>query len=136
MEPTNPSYARNGTNAKLVWDYSVGDKQKELQGIVFSVEIAGAFRRMLVQEKGDGPVSEHDKIPSVYKGRVGMKGNATLVIKNVSPQDRRLFQCDLLPVSGQIQKSMVQLIVTGRLINYLDYSSCNAYHTFVSWCLT
>ena len=120
LKPPSPSYARNGTDAKLVWDYSVDDKQKELQGILFSVETGGAFKRMLVQMK-NGTVVEHPAIPSEYTGRVGMKGNATLVISNVSPQDSRLFKCQLMPESGQgqIQESVVELIVTGKLMNYV-----------------
>lgn len=113
--PLSPSYARNGTDAKLMWDYSVDDKQKELAGILFSVEIGGVFTRMLVQQK-DGTVVVHPEIPSGYTGRLGMKGNATLVISNVSPRDSRLFKCQLIPESGQaqIQESVVELIVTGK----------------------
>ena len=33
LEPSNTRYARNGTLAKLVWDYSV-DNQAELPGII------------------------------------------------------------------------------------------------------
>lgn len=115
LEPANPSYARNGSSAKLVWDYSVDDKQKELQGILFSVEVRGIFTRMLVQLK-NGTVVEHPAIPSAYKGRVRNEGNATLVIENVSPQDSRVFRCELSPESGQIQTSGVQLIVTGAYL--------------------
>lgn len=118
LKPPSPSYTRNGTDAELVWDYSVDDKQKELQGILFSVEIGGVFKRMLVQMK-NGTVVEHPAIPSEYTGRVGMKGNATLVISNVSPQDGTFFKCQLVPKSGQIQESVVELIVTGKLINYI-----------------
>jgi len=120
LKPPSPSYATNGTDAKLAWDYSVDDKQKELQGILFNVEIGGVFKRMLVLMK-NGTVVEHPAIPSEYTGRVGVKGNATLVISNVSPQDGTFFKCQLVPESGQgqIQESVVELIVTGKLINYI-----------------
>ena len=115
LEPPDPSYARNGSNAKLVWDYSVDNKQKELKGISFSVDGSSGFLQMLVQVK-DGSVVEHPSIPSVYKGRVRMEGNASLVIENVSPQDSNRFRCELIPETGQgvIHRSTVQLIVTGN----------------------
>lgn len=114
-EPSDPSYARKGSNAKLVWDYSVDDKQKELKGIVYSVLVSnGPFVEMLVKFK-NGTVVEHSQIPAAYKGRVRIEGNASLVIENVSSRDNTRFGCALIPESGQgtIQESKVQLIVIG-----------------------
>ena len=115
MKPPSPTYARNGTDAQLVWNYSVDDKEKELEGIIFSVNTINGFKRMLVQQK-DGTVVQHGNIPPKYKGRVTMKGNATLVISNLSPQDSSTFNCELIPEDGQgqIQQSIVELIVTRK----------------------
>ena len=83
LEPSDPSYARKGSNAKLAWDYSVDDKQKELKGIVYSVLVSnGPFVRMLVKFK-NGTIVEHSQIPAAYKGRVRIEGNASLVIDKV-----------------------------------------------------
>ena len=115
MEPSDPSYARKGSNAKLEWDYSVDDKQKELQGIVYSVLVSGGhYVSMLLQFK-NGTVVEHPQIPAAYKGRVRIEGSASLIIANVSPQDNTRFQCRLSaePGAGQDLVSIVQLIVSG-----------------------
>ena len=112
LEPPNPSYAGNGSNAKLVWDYSV-DNQAELLGIIYSVkEPSGTFTGMLVKLT-DGSVRNHLSIPAAYKGRVRIEGRASLVVENVTPQDNTEFKCALVPNSGRDLESKVQLIVTG-----------------------
>ena len=110
MKPPDPSYARNGSNAKLVWDYSV-DKQGELAGVIFSVLYKSAYKKILVKQ--NGIVVNPSETPFAYKGRVTMEGNASLVIKNVTPQDNTKFKCEIVPVSGQTIEDTVQLIVTG-----------------------
>ena len=112
LEPPDPSYARNGSNTKMMWDYSV-DNQAELLGIIFSVKgPSGAFIEMLVKSM-DGRVADHQSIPTVYKGRVKIEGRATLVIENVTPEDNKNFKCALVPKAGKDLESSVQLIVTG-----------------------
>ena len=114
MEPPNPSYARNGSNAKLVWDYSV-DNQAELLGIIYSVKElkpSGVFVGMLIKSM-DNIVTDHSSIPAAYKGRVRIDGRASLVIENVTAQDNTEFKCALAPNSGIDLESTVQLIVTG-----------------------
>ncbi|KAL9964747.1 hypothetical protein ACROYT_G028428 [Oculina patagonica] len=135
LEPSDPSYARKGSDARLVWDYSVDDRQKELQGIVFSVLVStGLFVEMLVQFK-NGTVVEHSQLPAAYKGRVRMEGNASLIIENISAQDNTRFLCRLSaePGAGQDHVSIVQLIVTELPVisplsingSYIEGSSVN-----------
>ena len=113
MEPPNPSYAGNGSNAKLVWDYTV-DNPAELLGIIYSVKGSnGAFSGMLVKSV-DGSVADHQNIPTAYKGRVRIEGRASLVVENVTPRDNTEFKCALVPKSGTDLESKVKLIVTGR----------------------
>ena len=116
LAPPNPSYARNGSNATLVWDYSVDDKQAELRRIIYSVQYRGAFRWMLIKQN-DGNVVEYPYIPLAYRGRVRIEGNASLVIENVSPVDNALFQCKLVANLVSDLVSTVQLIVTGTYCN-------------------
>ena len=112
LEPPNPSYVLNESNAKLVWDYSV-DNQAELLGIIYSVkEPSGAFAGMLVKLT-NGSVIDHQSIPAAYKGRVRIEGRASLVIDNVTPQENTEFKCALVPNSGRDLESKVQLIVKG-----------------------
>ena len=112
LEPSDPSYARNGSNAKMMWDYSV-DNPAELLGIIYSVKGPnGAFTDMLVKSM-DGSVVDHSNIPTAYKGRVRIEGRATLVIENVTPQENTEFKCALVRNSGLDVQSTVQLVVTG-----------------------
>ena len=113
-EPPNPSYARNGSNAKLVWDYSVDNKQAELEGIRYSVESDGKFNVILLLTN-NGTVLNLPNIPAAYNGRVRIEGRASLVIENITLQDNTQFKCTLVTKygAGRDSVSIVQLIVTG-----------------------
>lgn len=112
MSPSNPTYVNNGSTARLMWDYS--DSNNELQAIIFSVKMDGIgekeFKRMMVKQ--NGVVQEHKALPPVYKGRVRIEGNATLVIEKITSQDNTEFRCELLGSKGD-RRSLVQLIVAG-----------------------
>ena len=131
LEPPNPSYARNGSNAKLVWDYSVDDKQKELKVIRYSVQISGGAFTVLLAQRTGGTAVENPNIPPAYKGRVRIEGNASLIIENVTPRDNTRFLCELIPKSGQglIQVSVVQLVITGKFILVND-GCCMSTHEY------
>ena len=109
QEPSNPSYFNNGSDAKLVWDYT--DPHNEIQVIIYSVLVNGAFVRMMVNNSHG--VQEHPNIPPSYKGRVKIEGRATLVIKNVNPGDNTKFTCEMRGSLLQTVQSIVQLIVEG-----------------------
>jgi len=122
LKPPNPSYARNGSNAKLVWDYSV-DNQAELNGIIYSVQVPGAasFTNMLGLQN-DGTVITFSSIPNEYKGRVRIEGRASLVIENITSQDNSArFMCTLVAKAGAGRDivRVVQLIVTGMYYSFV-----------------
>ena len=104
-KPDNPSYVRNGSTAKLVWEYS--DPQKQLRAIIFRVLDGVKFAVLLVEQ--NGVIKNHREIPAAYQGRVKKEGNATLIIENISPRDNTEFNCQLLPG----EESRIQLIVAG-----------------------
>ena len=83
QEPSNPSYFNIGSDANLVWDYA--DPHNEIQFIVYSVVVDNKFANLIVNDSQG--VRENPNIPSLYKGRVEIKGRATLVIKNINPRD-------------------------------------------------
>ena len=114
-EPPNPSYTRKESNATLVWDYSVDNPQAELQGIIFSVQVAGGSFTNMLGLPYNGTVTIFRTIPSAYKGRVRIDATASLVIENVTLQDNTAFKCTLVatPGAGLDVMSIVQLIVTG-----------------------
>ena len=114
QEPSNPSYFNNGSDANLVWDYE--DPHNKIQNIIYSVHVGGKFVRAMVN--GSHSVQEHPDIPPSYKGRVKIEGKATLVIKNIRPEDNTKFKCGLFgSFVGEIQNT-VQLIVAGMYCRY------------------
>ena len=109
QEPSNPSYFNNGSDAKLVWDYT--DPHNEIQVIIYSVLVNGAFVRMMVNSSHG--VQEHPNIPPSYKGRVKIEGRDSLVIKNINPEDNTRFKCEVRGSFFYSVESTVQLIVAG-----------------------
>ena len=114
LEPPDPSYVRNGRNARLVWDYSV-DNQADLDGIIYSVQVSGGYFSNMLGLQSDGTVVNFPSTPNKYKGRVRIEGRASLVIENITSQDNTSFMCTLVakPGAGSDVRSQVQLIVTG-----------------------
>ena len=114
QEPSNPSYFNNGSDAKLVWDYT--DPHNDIQDILYEVQVNGAFVKMMV--KNSLGVQEHPSIPPSYKGRVKIEGRATLVIKNINPRDNTKFHCEVIGSFSYLVQSTVQLIVAGKYYRY------------------
>ena len=109
QKPSNPSYFNNGSDAKLVWDYT--DPHNNVQNTMYSFLDDGTYFRMIFRDSTG--VKEHPKIPQSYKGRVKIEGRATLVIKNINPRDNTEFKCILTGrFVGNIEHA-VQLIVAG-----------------------
>ena len=109
QEPSNPSYFNNGSDANLVWDYT--DPHNKILGIIYSVLVNGRFVEMMVNDSRGA--QEHPSIPPSYKGRVKIEGRATLVIKNINPEDNTKFRCELIGSFINIFQSTMQLIVAG-----------------------
>ena len=109
QEPSNPSYFNNGSDAKLVWDYT--DPQNKIQSIIYSVLVSGAFVRMMVNSSHS--VQEHPNIPPSYKGRVKIEGKAILVIKNINPGDNTEFRCEMRGSFIKKFESTIKLLVAG-----------------------
>ena len=114
QEPSNPSYFNNGSDAKLVWDYT--DPQNKIQYITYSVLVNKVFREMMVNDSHG--VQYHPTIPSLYKERVKIEGRATLVIKNINPGDNTKFLCEVIGSFSYLVQSTVQLIVAGKYYRY------------------
>ena len=109
QEPSNPSYFNNGSDANLVWDYT--DPHNKIQYITYSVLVGSAFVKMMVNDSRG--VRVHPEIPLSYKGRVKIKGRATLVINNIYPGDNTKFRCEVIGRFSYPVQSTVQLIVAG-----------------------
>ena len=135
QEPSSPSYFDNGSDAKLVWDYT--DPHNDIQDILYEVQVNGAFVKMMV--KNSLGVQEHPSIPPSYKGRVKIEGKATLVIKNINPRDNAKFNCELIGSFLETVKSTVQLIVAGKYYrnsyqsNINQMNSTHVFHISLIW---
>ena len=135
QEPSSPSYFNNGSDAKLVWDYT--DPHNDIQDILYEVQVNGAFVKMMV--KNSLGVQEHPSIPPSYKGRIKIEGRATLVIKNINPRDNAKFNCELIGSFLETVKSTVQLIVAGRYYrnsyqsNINQMNSTHVFHISLIW---
>ena len=135
QEPSSPSYFNNGSDAKLVWDYT--DPHNDIQDILYEVQVNGAFVKMMVKNSLD--VQEHPSIPPSYKGRVKIEGRATLVIKNINPRDNAKFNCELIGSFLETVKSTVQLIVAGKYYrnsyqsNINQMNSTHVFHISLIW---
>ena len=135
QEPSSPSYFNNGSDAKLVWDYT--DPHNGIQDILYEVQVNGAFVKMMVKSSLD--VQEHPSIPPSYKGRVKIEGRATLVIKNINPRDNAKFNCELIGSFLETVKSTVQLIVAGKYYrnsyqsNINQMNSTHVFHISLIW---
>ena len=114
QEPSNPSYFKNGGDANLVWNYT--DPLNKIQSILYSVLVKGAFVKMMVNDSRG--VQDHPDIPPSYKGRVKVEGRATLVIKNINPEDSIKFKCELTGSFINVFQSTVQLIVASTYYRY------------------
>ena len=108
-KPYNLIYFNNGSDANLVWDYA--DPHNNVQSTLYSVQVAGAFVKMMVNDSRG--VQEHPNNPPSYKGRVKIEGSATLVIKNINPEDNNRFKCEVRGSFFYSVESTVQLIVAG-----------------------
>ena len=110
QKPSNPSYFNNGTDANLVWDYA--DPHNEIQFIYYSVVVDNKFVTVILNDSQG--VRENPNIPSLYKGRVEIKGRATLVIKNINPKDNnRKIKCEMRAGSSGTIESGIRLILAG-----------------------
>ena len=109
QEPSNPSYFNNGSDANLVWDYT--DPSNKVRRIIYRVLVNGTYVRMIFRDNSG--VREHPDAPQSYKGRVGIEGRATLVIKNINPEDNTKFRCELVGHFAITLEHAVQLIVAG-----------------------
>ncbi|XP_066024479.1 uncharacterized protein [Pocillopora verrucosa] len=109
QEPSNPSYFKNDSDAKLVWDYT--DPLNATRGIIFSVLVKDTYKKMIF--RGSCGVQEHRDIPPSYQGRVKIEGRATLFIKNINPGDNTKFKCEMW---GKKVESIVELTVAEALL--------------------
>ena len=96
------------------------NQQSELQGIIWRVLPKGQSSSVAMLVKiGNADAVPHPDIPSMYKGRVYIKGRATLVIVNITLQDSTTFRCMLSAKVGSGLSDMfdeITLSVTG--MNY------------------
>ena len=88
------------------------NKATEFDLVIWRV-IIGVDIKPLIFENEAGVVTVSTRIPPEYKRRVEKTRQATLLIRNVTFNDSRLFRCVLSHKSGDEIGDTVRLIVTG-----------------------
>lgn len=116
QKPKRTVYFVEGTDAVFEWKYSVDSKATEFAYVIWKV-VLGSLEITLLFENENGDIETGPQIPAAYGGRVEKKGQASLVIKNVTFKDSVSFQCILQHKSGAQNDDSVKLIVTGTCTN-------------------
>ena len=103
-----------GSNATLIWDYKVDNREAELDYIIWKVRNkSSSIIYPLLYEDNKGNVNISKNIPQLYVGRVKKIGRATLVIENLTYEDTTRYICALDEKSGREASSRVELVITG-----------------------
>ena len=121
-------YVQEGSDAKLVWTYSITTDRNELalaNAVTWSTFIPqltsdGSNRRGLIVEKRDGTRQNLGTIPSYLTGRISIEDQATLVISSVKTTDDNFYACQLSTTSlaAPVVRSLIRLTVTSKQCSY------------------
>ena len=116
-------YVQEGSDAKLVWTYSVTSREElELNDAVkwdtFIPQLTsdGANRKGLIVEKRDGRRQNLSSIPSYLIGRISVENQATLVISSVKTADENYYQCRLTTTTfdNPVTRRLIRLTVISK----------------------
>ena len=117
-------YVREGSDAKLVWTYSITTDRNELalaNAVTWSTFIPqltsdGVNRKGLIVEKRDGTRRNLGTIPSYLTGRISIEDQATLVISSVKTTDDNFYACQLSTTSlaTPVVSSLIRLTVRSK----------------------
>lgn len=119
QEPPKTVYFMRGSDATFEWVYAVNNIEAELNSIIWNVENTTDRKEYaLIVELANHTVTVNPQIPKAYLNRVEKKGQATLVVKNVTFGDSTTFSCLLRSTMGSPcdRKSRIQLVVTGTFL--------------------
>ena len=113
-------YVQEGSDAKLVWTYSVTnrdelDKNIAVTWITFvpPFKFDGPSQKGLIVERRDGTRQNLSTIPSYLTGRISIENQATLVISNVKTTDDNFYFCVLTTIflDNPSEASLIRLTV-------------------------
>ena len=116
-------YVQEGSDAKLVWTYSVGsrdelDLNRAVRWSTFIPQLTlyALYRRGLINEKRDGTRQNMVIIPLYLTGRISIEDPATLVISNVKTTDDNFYECQLATtsLSNPVVRSRIRLTVISK----------------------
>ncbi|XP_068733715.1 roundabout homolog 1-like [Montipora capricornis] len=107
----NPSvYFMNGSNAVVEWKYSVDNRMADFQYIVWGVQVGGQRTPVMIEN-----ATGHLTYTAAYAGRVEKRGQATLVLKDVTFKDSGIYlTCSLIHTSRRQSDSSTGLTITGQ----------------------
>ena len=99
-------YVQEGSDTKLVWTYSVTNRNELDQNIAVRwstyiprLTLNVANKKRLIVEKRDQTRLSLGTIPPYLTGRISIENPATLVISNVKTTDDNYYECTLTTTS-------------------------------------
>ena len=113
-------YVQEGSDAKLVWTYSVTSRDElhlnraiRWNTFIPKLTLNASNRKGLIVEKQDETRQKLITIPSHLAGRIRIENQATLVISNVRTTDENYYECALTEAAlAPDVTSLIRLTVT------------------------
>lgn len=112
-KPSNTEYVLRGNDLLLKWDYYIDRKPADFNFATWDVFVKGVGWRKMIGEEKDGTVFIHSEQPPLLSGRVEKRGQATLVIKNMTFEDSSRYRCVLTALDLGRTEDVVNVIVVG-----------------------
>ncbi|XP_048588340.1 uncharacterized protein LOC5512415 isoform X2 [Nematostella vectensis] len=110
-------YVTRGNTVKLVWEYTVDNREREFARYSPSWDFfnsQGQSSQIAYEDKENKwrwSVTSMT-IPDRLQGRVSKEGQATLVIRDLTTEDNGVYGCSLVLMSGEPIVSKVEIFVT------------------------
>ena len=119
-------YVQEGIDARLVWTYSVTDRNELRENavrwdtVIPQLALKGENRKNLFVEKRDGTRIKLPTVPSYLTGRISIENQATLVINNVKTTDDNFYLCLLErdSFSNPFVLNLIRLTVISKKIRF------------------
>ena len=110
--PPNPSYAVEGKDFTLWWNYALDG---DLNSVQFS-KITGSRIDFIASRRGPGKINSTEKYKARFRARATSTG-AELIILSVQPSDEATYQLNLASTYPTLTSHRVKVIVHCKYID-------------------
>ena len=112
-QPPKTVYVFRGYDSSLEWKFYNDTIPAEFSFVTWEVYVAGLGWKKLKQENNQGLLIDHSEQPVQFRNRLEKRGQATLVIKNMTFEDSSRYRCILTTFGGTRTESDVEVVVIG-----------------------